>query len=1115
MASAFEGPAQNVPEGKYATSANEMPKFMQDAIYNQIQLAQNIAQTPYQEYNLPLVAEATPDQQQAWANIRASQGSWQPGMEYAQQGMAALAQGPGQAAAAQPYFQQVAGMSGMQSAQPALQQQANLLGGINYSAPTGTLDARQSQYLSPELSNYALQQAQDAYGLVGGIDIAGAASPYIQRAAGMSGLENAQGLMQQQAGLLGSLNYNAPTSNLSSAQNAYLNRDLANAQLQAGQTSYQQAATQNIAAAADPYLMQQLGALSGLNYNAATSNLSAAQNPYLSPTLAQEQLAAGKLGLQKAAAIDVTNAADPYLAKQMGVLNALNYNAPASDLGAAQSQYLSPKLAQEQLAASNLGLQKAAGIDIAKSAQPYLSQQVGMLNALNYNAPTTALTTAQNKYLAPDVAKQELTAGVSDLQKASGIDITKSAQPYLSQQVNMLNALNYNAPTTELTSAQNKYLAPDVAKQQLASGVSDLQKAAGIDITKSAQPYLQQAAKKSVTGIEQYMNPYQEGVMNAIAQQGARNLSENLLPAVSDAFIRAGQFGGSRMGTFGERALRDTQESILNQQSQAIQQGYGQALAASQADLARQAQLASTAGQLTEQQQAALLNIGQAKSNIGQAQQQAGLSAAQQAASTRQQALAQAQQAAAQLGQVGAQQGQLTAQQQAALLNVGQAKTSVGQAQQQAGLQAAQQAANTQQQALAQAQQAAAQLGQVGAQQGQLTAQQQAALLNTSQAQAAAGQAQQQAGLQAAQQLAAAKEQAISQAQQSAAQMGQIAAERGQLSGQQQAALTNISQAQTAAGQAQQQVGLSAAQQVANAQQQAIAQAQQGASQIGQVGLQRGQLTAQQLQALTNLGQAQTAAGQAQQQAGLTAAQQVANAQQQALAQAQAGAAQYGQLAGQVGSLTAQQQQLLASLGQTAGQLTGQQASNLLNLGQAQAQFGQAQQQAGLQAAQTLSGAQQQAIAQQLQGAGQYGQLGGALGALTADQQRILAGLGTSAAGFAGGDINTQMSALSNLASLAQAQQGMSSRDAAALEAIGQTQQGNMQQQLSAAYQQQQQQQLYQQQMADWLSTQIRGMAPITPQQTTTSQVGNTVQYGPSPLSQIAGAYATYKGLTG
>ena len=150
------------------------------------------------------------------------------------------------------------------------------------------------------------------------------------------------------------------------------------------------------------------------------------------------------------------------------------------------------------------------------------------------------------------------------------------------------------------------------------------------------------------------MSPYQTGVMDAIAKQGARNLSENLLPGVSDSFIKAGQFGGTRMGEFGSRALRDTQEAVLNQQAQLANQGYGQALSASQADLARQAQLAgtvgsisgadlsrvlqgagqyqnlaSTAGGLTAQQMQNMAALGQAQTGAGQAQQQYGLNAAQ------------------------------------------------------------------------------------------------------------------------------------------------------------------------------------------------------------------------------------------------------------------------------------------------------------------------------------------------------------------------------------------------------------------------------------------------------------------------------------------------------
>jgi hypothetical protein len=132
------------------------------------------------------------------------------------------------------------------------------------------------------------------------------------------------------------------------------------------------------------------------------------------------------------------------------------------------------------------------------------------------------------------------------------------------------------------------------------------------------------------------MSPYQTGVLDVIAKQGARNLSENILPGVSDAFIKAGQFGSSRMGELGARAMRDTQEAILAQQAQLAERGYGQALAASQADLARQAQLAGTVGSISGADLSRILqggaqygSLAQAQTQAGQAQQQFGLGAAQ------------------------------------------------------------------------------------------------------------------------------------------------------------------------------------------------------------------------------------------------------------------------------------------------------------------------------------------------------------------------------------------------------------------------------------------------------------------------------------------------------
>ena len=142
----------------------------------------------------------------------------------------------------------------------------------------------------------------------------------------------------------------------------------------------------------------------------------------------------------------------------------------------------------------------------------------------------------------------------------------------------------------------------------------------------SASPYLQAAGQSSAQNLGQYMNPYNEQVTNRIAQLGARNLSENILPSIGSDFIKAGGYGSTRQRDLIGRAARDTQESILAQQAQALQQGYGQALTASAGDLSRYGNLAGTAGQLGTQQQQLLQGAASGLSGVGQAG--AGLSAA-------------------------------------------------------------------------------------------------------------------------------------------------------------------------------------------------------------------------------------------------------------------------------------------------------------------------------------------------------------------------------------------------------------------------------------------------------------------------------------------------------
>lgn len=138
----------------------------------------------------------------------------------------------------------------------------------------------------------------------------------------------------------------------------------------------------------------------------------------------------------------------------------------------------------------------------------------------------------------------------------------------------------------------------------------------------AANPYLQQASGSFPQNAAAYMSPYTQQVTDRIAELGGRNLRENLLPQISDQFVRAGQYGSAQQRDVVGRALRDTNESVLGQQAQALEQGYGQAGQLYEQDTARQGQLAGTAGQLGTQQQQILQQAGLGLGGLGTSQQQ-------------------------------------------------------------------------------------------------------------------------------------------------------------------------------------------------------------------------------------------------------------------------------------------------------------------------------------------------------------------------------------------------------------------------------------------------------------------------------------------------------------
>ena len=353
--------------------------------------------------------------------------------------------------------------------------------------------------------------------------------------------------------------------------------------------------------------------------------------------------------------------------------------------------------------------------------QPLMDQSK---NAI-YNAGMGSSVSAASPYIQQALQFNPYEAASGAMGQASGLigqsygDTSALAQPYFNQ------ANQY----TQQGAAGTAGLATPFLNQA-AMGTS----AAGAANTAAlASPYMQQASQLSgqgaqtgLGGIQDYMNPYQDQVVDRIGQLGARNLRENLLPNIQDRAIQAGTFGGSRSGEAIGRALRDTQESTLAQQSAALQSGYTQAGQQLQADRARQLQAAQQ--QAGFGQQAAGLSaadfqrmlaasgqqaqIGQSMAGLSAADQQRLLAAGQQSAAMGQSAaglegadLARFGQAGAQMGALGQMQGNLagaagTQQLQAAqqmgtlsnqdfarMLQSGQAMGALGQQTQQMGLQ--------------------------------------------------------------------------------------------------------------------------------------------------------------------------------------------------------------------------------------------------------------------------------------------------------------------------------------------------------------------------------------------------------------------------------------------
>lgn len=201
-------------------------------------------------------------------------------------------------------------------------------------------------------------------------------------------------------------------------------------------------------------------------------------------------------------------------------------------------------------------------------------------------------------------------------------------QAYQGPQVAAQTGLSTNAAAASPGVGALAYNTTQAAQNTVNQGIGQVQGsvAPGQGGLAAASPYLNSAATPTSSTVQNYMNPYNKNVTDAIAQAGQQNFQNNIMPGLRSSIIGAGNITGNSTegANLMENAALNEQQAVSQAQSGALQQGYQSSMGAAQTDAARQATLAGTAGQLGTQQQTAqqnagtdIINAGATQSNIG------------------------------------------------------------------------------------------------------------------------------------------------------------------------------------------------------------------------------------------------------------------------------------------------------------------------------------------------------------------------------------------------------------------------------------------------------------------------------------------------------------------
>lgn len=148
-------------------------------------------------------------------------------------------------------------------------------------------------------------------------------------------------------------------------------------------------------------------------------------------------------------------------------------------------------------------------------------------------------------------------------------------------------------------------------KPQASAATSMFDRASGSNALGQAHGYISAAQGRVPEGINDYLNPYMDNVTNRAQELATRTWNENVMPGISDIFIRGGTYASSNMADKLMRGGRDVVEGLQSQANASLADAYRDSANMFQTDQSRIAGLGELTGQLANIDAQNALQAGQ------------------------------------------------------------------------------------------------------------------------------------------------------------------------------------------------------------------------------------------------------------------------------------------------------------------------------------------------------------------------------------------------------------------------------------------------------------------------------------------------------------------------